>query len=65
MKSLADFAQSVGSRYADKAWLLACGEYTANPHYAGPAVPHPDDIADRAAYRASFADARETWEGAW
>jgi hypothetical protein len=43
-ESVREWAWNSGHLSPDHAWLLHDYDvWTSNPHYSGPAVPHPDD----------------------
>ena len=42
-EAVQEFARNIGGEYPDRAWLLHDWDvWVANPHYAGPPVPHPE-----------------------
>ena len=42
-EAVAEWASNYGSMHLDRAWLLHDWDvWVANPHYAGPKVPHPE-----------------------
>jgi hypothetical protein len=42
-EAVAEYARNIGGEYPDRAWLLHDFDvWVANPHYAGPPVPHPE-----------------------
>lgn len=46
-EAVAEFARNIGSEYPDRAWLLDDRDaWVRNPHYRGPAVPHPEADGD-------------------
>jgi hypothetical protein len=46
-EAFAEFAYNGGADHSDRAWLLHdCDVWVRNPHYRGPAVPHPEADGD-------------------